>query len=113
LKEDVPTLDFSGFAVYTHENVPDSVVTSICSALEARKEKIPWQEEGPFPLDRMCRDTPEGPLNIPLHPAAERFLARTRLPHLKFWNLEWYESFPQGRPYVAISPAARKSSLLT
>jgi len=73
LKEDVPTLDFSGFPVYTHVNVPDSIVTSICSAIEARKEKIPWQEEGPLPLDRMCRDTPEGPLNIPLHPAAERF----------------------------------------
>jgi NMT1-like family len=73
LKEDVPTLDFSGFPVYTHVNVPDNIVTSICSALEARKAKIPWQEEGPLPLDRMCRDTPEGPLNIPLHPAAERF----------------------------------------
>ena len=73
LKEDVPTLDFSGFPVYTHVNVPDAIVTSICSALEARKEKIPWQEQGPLPLDRMCRDTPEGPLNIPLHPAAERF----------------------------------------
>ena len=73
LKEDVPTLDFSGFPVYTHVNVPDAIVTSICSALEARKEKILWQEEGPLPLDRMCRDTPEGPLNIPLHPAAERF----------------------------------------
>jgi hypothetical protein len=73
LKEDVPTLDFSGFPVYTHVNVPDTIVTSICSALEARKEKIPWQEEGPLPLNRMCRDTPEGPLNIPLHPAAERF----------------------------------------
>ena len=73
LKEDVPTLDFSGFPVYTHANVPDSIVISICSALEARKEKIPWQEEGPLPLDRMCRDTPEGPLTIPLHSAAERF----------------------------------------
>ena len=73
LKEDVPTLDFSGFPVYTHVNVPDTIVTSICSALDARREKILWQEEGPLPLDRMCRDTPEGPLNIPLHPAAERF----------------------------------------
>ena len=73
LKEDVPTLDFSGFPVYTHVDVPDAIVNAICSALEARKEKILWQEEGPLPLDRMCRDTPEGPLNIPLHPAAERF----------------------------------------
>ena len=73
LDSDVPTLDFSGFPVYTHANVPDSIVTAVCAALEARKEKIVWQEPGPLPLESMCRDTPSGPLNIPLHPAAERF----------------------------------------
>lgn len=73
LPEDVPTLDFSGFAVYTHADVPDAVVTSICAALEARKDRIGWQEPGPLPLDRMCRDTPDAPLVIPLHPAAEKF----------------------------------------
>jgi len=73
LPDDVPTLDFSGFAVYTHATVSDAIVTSICTALEARKETIGWQEPGPLPLERMCRDTPDGPLTIPLHPAAERF----------------------------------------
>ena len=73
LGNDLPTLDFSGFAVYTHANVPDTVVTSICAALEARKERIGWQEPGPLPLERMCRDTLDGPLVIPLHPAAEKF----------------------------------------
>ena len=73
LSEDVPTLDFSGFAVYTHVDVPDEIVTSICAALEARKERIGWQEPGPLPLDRMCRDTPDGPLVIPLHRAAQKF----------------------------------------
>jgi TRAP-type uncharacterized transport system substrate-binding protein len=73
LKSDVPTLDFSGFPVYTHANAPDSIVASVCAALEARKEKIIWQEPGPLPLELMCRDTPAGPLNIPLHAAAERF----------------------------------------
>jgi TRAP-type uncharacterized transport system substrate-binding protein len=73
LPEDVPTLDFSGFAVYTHANVADDVVTEICSALESRKDRIGWQEPGPLPLDLMCRDTPDAPLVIPLHPAAERF----------------------------------------
>ena len=73
LPEDVPALDFSGFLVYTHTDVPDAVVTSICAALEARKDRIGWQEPGPLPLDRMCRDTPAGPLMIPLHPAAEKF----------------------------------------
>jgi len=73
LADDVPTLDFSGFAVYTHASVPDAMIASICAALEARKDRIGWQEPGPLPLERMCRDTPDGPLVIPLHPAAERF----------------------------------------
>jgi NMT1-like family len=73
LAEDVPTLDFSGFLVYTHADVPDAVVTAICAALESRKDRIAWQEPGPLPLESMCRDTPEGPLMIPLHSAAERY----------------------------------------
>jgi hypothetical protein len=73
LPEDLPTLDFSGFAVYTHADVPDAVVTSICAALEARKDRIGWQEPGPLPLELMCRDSADGPLTIPLHPAAEKF----------------------------------------
>ncbi len=73
LGKDLPTLDFSGFAVYTHADVPDSVITSICAALEARKERIGWQEPGPLPVESGCRDTADGPLVIPLHPAAEKF----------------------------------------
>jgi hypothetical protein len=73
LTADLLTLDFSGFAVYTHADVPDAVVMAICAALEARKDRIAWQEPGPLPLDRMCRDTEDGPLVIPLHSAAERF----------------------------------------
>ncbi len=73
LPDDLPTLDFSGFAVYTHASVPDPIITSICAALEARKDRIGWQEPGPLPLEWMCRDTVEGPLTIPLHPAAQKF----------------------------------------
>ena len=73
LGADLPTLDFSGFAVYTHASVPDAIVTSICAALESRKDRIGWQEPGPLPLEQMCRDTADGPLVIPLHPAAEQF----------------------------------------
>jgi hypothetical protein len=73
LGKDLPTLDFSGFAVYTHADVPDEVITSICAALEARKERIGWQEPGPLPVENGCRDTADGPLVIPLHPAAEKF----------------------------------------
>jgi TRAP-type uncharacterized transport system substrate-binding protein len=73
LPADVVTLDFSGFAIYTHADVPDEVVSAFCAALEARRDRIPWEGEGPLPLERACRDTLEGPLGIPLHPAAERY----------------------------------------
>ena len=73
LEQDVLTLDFSGWPIYTHAEVPDSVITAFCAALEKRRDHILWQEEGPLPIERMVKDTPEAPLGIPLHPAAERF----------------------------------------
>jgi TRAP-type uncharacterized transport system substrate-binding protein len=70
---DVVSLDFSGWAVFTRADAPDDFITAFCRALEARKDRIPWQGEGSLPLERMCRNTPDAPLVIPLHPAAERF----------------------------------------
>lgn len=69
----VPTMDFSGWPIFVHAELPDRLVTQICQALEARRQLIPWEGEGPLPLDRMCRDTPATPLDVPLHPAAEQF----------------------------------------
>jgi TRAP-type uncharacterized transport system substrate-binding protein len=74
LPVDVPAIDFSGWPVFTLESTPDAVVTAFCAALEARKDRIPLLGgEGPMPLARMVQNTPEAPLTIPLHPAAERF----------------------------------------
>ena len=73
LPADVVSLDFSGWAVFTRADTPDDFITAFCRALEARKDRIPWQGEGPLPLERMCRNTPDTPLVIPLHPAAECF----------------------------------------
>ena len=74
LPSDVVTLDFSGFPLYTSASVSDDVVGAACAALLARSDRIPWEGgDGPLPLDRMCRDSVDGPLGIPLHPAAERF----------------------------------------
>jgi TRAP-type uncharacterized transport system substrate-binding protein len=73
LASDVPTLDFSGWPIYTHKDTADSLVTDFCRALEASKDRIPWAKDAPLPLAQMVRDTPEGHLEVPLHPAAERF----------------------------------------
>jgi TRAP-type uncharacterized transport system substrate-binding protein len=73
LAADVPTLDFSGWPIYTHKETSDQLVTDFCRALEASKDRVPWAQDAPLPLAQMVHDTPEGHLEVPLHPAAERF----------------------------------------
>ena len=73
LPEDILTLDFSGWPIFVHDNAPDELVTQICAALVARKHLIPWQGDGPLPIERMCLDAPDTPQQVALHPAAERY----------------------------------------
>src|SRR3989442_11020845 len=73
LPETVWSVDFSGWPVFTLASTPDEMVSAFCAALEGRKERIPWYGSGPMRLDLMCKNTREGPLPIPLHPAAERY----------------------------------------
>ena len=75
LPDDILTLDFSGWPVFVREDADDDLVRRICAGLEDRKQVIPWEGEGPLPLDQMCIDSPAAPLGAPLHPAAEKFWA--------------------------------------
>ncbi len=62
----------SGLGTCRHENVALSAGTDQFERSRRGRveDRIPW--EG-LPLERMCRHTLEGPLDIPLHPAAESF----------------------------------------
>ena len=73
LERDLLTMDFSGWPIVVHRDAEDAMVESFCAALDARKENIPWQGEGPLPVERMGLDAPDTPQDVPLHPAAERF----------------------------------------
>jgi TRAP-type uncharacterized transport system substrate-binding protein len=73
LVEDVLTLDFSGWTIFVRADTPDDLVTKICAALDARKATIAWERPGPLPVERMARNTPDAPYDVPLHPAAERY----------------------------------------
>jgi TRAP-type uncharacterized transport system substrate-binding protein len=73
LPGDVLTLDFSGWPILVRADAPDDFVTRVCESLVARAETIPWQSPGPLPVARMCRDAPDTPQLVPLHPAAERY----------------------------------------
>jgi TRAP-type uncharacterized transport system substrate-binding protein len=69
--EDVPTPDFSGWPIYTSAGAPDHAIRAFCMALHARQDRLILDGK-PLPLAQMVRDTPEGPLEVPLHPAAEQ-----------------------------------------
>lgn len=77
LPADVPTVDFSGWPIFTHIEASDMLVMNFCAALESRKHLIQWQmgapKQAPLPLERMCLDSKDTPLDVPLHRAAERF----------------------------------------
>lgn len=73
LGADLDALDFSGWPIFCRADAPDAFVTAFCDALDERRDRIPWQGEGPLPLATMCHDRPENPLDVPLHPAAERY----------------------------------------
>jgi len=71
LPHDVHTVDFSGWPLFVHAELPDADVAQICAALAACAARIPWQEDEPLSLARMCRNAPDAPYDVPLHPAAE------------------------------------------
>ncbi len=72
LAADVLTIDFSGWPIFVRADLPGATVEQMCRALDARKHNIPWEGEGPLPVERMCREAPDTPQDVPLHPAAER-----------------------------------------
>ena len=58
-----------------HTEAPDRAIPGFCLALMPHKNRIPWETSGreTLPLDQMYHDTANEPLDVPLHPAAERF----------------------------------------
>jgi TRAP-type uncharacterized transport system substrate-binding protein len=73
LPHDILTLDFSGWTVFVHAEADDDLVTQICLSLDAWKTRIPWEEPGALPVERMAREAADTPQLVPLHPAAARF----------------------------------------
>jgi TRAP-type uncharacterized transport system substrate-binding protein len=73
LPQDILSLDYSGWTIFVHSEANDELVTQICAGLDARKARIPWEEPGDLPVERMAREAHDTPQTVPLHPAAERF----------------------------------------
>jgi len=73
LTEDVLTLSFSGWPIYTHAGLPDEAAYQIADALYRARDAIQWDLDRPVELTDLCGGTPATPIGVPLHPGAERF----------------------------------------
>lgn len=74
LPGDVPTVDYSGWPIYCHPDTPGTLVEHFCQALVSRRDDIVWDTGGvrqpPLPLERMVKDSPFTPFDVPMHPRA-------------------------------------------
>jgi TRAP transporter TAXI family solute receptor len=73
LKEDVMSIDFSGWSLVTHRWLPDSVAYAAIETIDERQRVIPVDDDQPLDMRNLCRSTEKCPLQIPLHPGAEKY----------------------------------------
>ncbi|HUK59630.1 MAG TPA: TAXI family TRAP transporter solute-binding subunit [Stellaceae bacterium] len=73
LPQPVTSVDFSGWPMIVHADMPDDVAYALCEAIEARKLMIPTDNYRPLDLSQLCTIGEETPRGAPLHPGALRF----------------------------------------
>ena len=73
LKEDISTVDFSGWPMIVHADLPNEVAYALCEAIELRKEVIPTDNFKKLDMAQLCSNDAEAPFDVPLHPGARRF----------------------------------------
>lgn len=74
LDNDYAGVNYSGWPLYASANLSDQIVYDVCSAFIARQGEIPWEKAGyTGDITQIWRDTFSTPIDVPLHPGAERF----------------------------------------
>lgn len=73
LQRPLPSIDFCGWPMIVHQDMPDDLAYALCEALEARKLAIPTDNYKPVNLTQLCTPDEETPRGAPLHLGAERF----------------------------------------
>jgi len=73
LANPVPAVDFCGWPMIVHQDMPDALAYAVCEAIEARRLVIPTDNYRPVDMIQLCTQDEETPRGAPLHPGAERF----------------------------------------
>jgi TRAP-type uncharacterized transport system substrate-binding protein len=72
LKHDHACIDYSGWPLYASASLPEQTAYEVCAAFAGREAEIPW-EDSYTGLTQLGRDTEATPIDVPLHPGAERW----------------------------------------
>jgi TRAP-type uncharacterized transport system substrate-binding protein len=78
LPHDVDTFDFSGWPIYCNASLPEQTAYDICAAVAAREAEIPWEKMAGGNAIQAVTETDATPMDVPLHPGAERWLREQR-----------------------------------
>jgi len=73
LKEEISTVDFSGWPMIVHADMSNELAYALCEAIEQRKQAIPTDNFKPLSMAQLCANDDEAPYDVPLHPGAKRF----------------------------------------
>ena len=73
LREDVLTIDYSGWSLVTHRWLPDAVAYAAIATIDERQKVIPVDDDQPLNMKNLCASTDKCPRQIPLHPGAEKY----------------------------------------
>jgi TRAP-type uncharacterized transport system substrate-binding protein len=73
LVKEIDALDFSGWPIYANAWLPEQTAYDVCAALAAREAEIPWEKDSDGSALHMVSDTETTPMDVPLHPGAERW----------------------------------------
>jgi TRAP-type uncharacterized transport system substrate-binding protein len=72
VKQNHDCIDFSGWPIYCSANLDEKTVYDVCGAIAARAFEMPFEEDYKS-IAQLGSDTEETPIDVPLHPGAERW----------------------------------------
>lgn len=65
-------IDYSGWPLYAHERLPDSMAYEIARAVAEREQQVVWEPEYGG-IAQVFEESEGSPMDVPLHPGAARF----------------------------------------
>ena len=66
-------IDFSGWPLYSRADLPEKVAYDICAAFSARQDNMTWEKGTHEGISHIGRETDATPMDVPMHPGAERW----------------------------------------